>query len=153
MWRRHPQEMPRPETENENISTNWKQPWSGKLPCWGTAWHLSDQEKVTSMQAPLASPQGEDSYSQWSDLLELADKTMAKQILWTRKIWHTASHPRLVWLAEEECPHVLVLRGLGVKAEDSCLLKIPVWASNHPSPCLSFPLIFLLWHFAFWSLL
>lgn len=51
MWRRHPQEMPRPETENENISTNWKQPWSGKLPCWGTAWHLSDQEKVTSMQA------------------------------------------------------------------------------------------------------
>lgn len=110
--------MPRPETENENISTNWKQPWSGKLPCWGTAWHLSDQEKVTSTQAPPASPQGEDCYSQWSDLLELADKTMAKQILWTRKIWHMASHPRLVWLAEEVCPHVLVLRGLGVKAED-----------------------------------
>lgn len=72
---------------------------------------------------------------------------MGKRIWWTREICQSASHPCLVRL--KECSHILFLRSLGVRAEDSCLLEISVLISNHPSLFLSFPLILLLQHFAF----
>lgn len=140
MRRRHPQVIPRPEAENEHISTNWREFWSSKLPCWDTVWHLSDPGKKLSPLPPF-SPPGAFAWPPsslrtrgWTVIpsalifhvfsSKLTNRTMTKQVSWTREIWHKVSHPCVVWLTEEGCSHVfgpqVVLRGSGVKVQPIC---------------------------------
>lgn len=146
--------------------------WLSELPCWGIFWYLSDPGKNLP-PLPPCSPSGEFFWPpsslhtrghtvSSSSLIfhifssELANKKTAKQVPWQGKSGVRFLIPCRVWLTEKGWSPVfgpwVVPRDSGVKVQP-IFQKIAFWTSNHPSPCLHFPLISLLWQFACWILL
>lgn len=143
---------------NEHISTNWREFWSSKLPCWDTDWHLSDPAKKLPPWPPCI-PSGEFAWLPWSlpqgigllfpvvwsfMSLALTDRTMDEQVSWSREIWCRVSHSCLVWPTEEGWPHLfgpqVVLRDSGVKVQPVCWSFL--FGHLTTFPCILFSLLF-----------